>query len=612
MSVVEKVRLSFYLTHTYAGDVTATLIAPDLTSVVVYQDIGGVSGDDFGTSAADADRCVLDDDAATSIMSSAPPYVGSLRPTNAMTPFVGVSSAGTWRLLLQDNSTGDTGTLQAASLFLTVAGDESRYETIDTPLAIPDDSFEPGVEASFVVEGTFDAAVQASYEVRVTPLILGVPGGVELPPSGPNNLTVIEEVDTTEVLQYGGVRVNMAVNEGRTGEVTISMHDPIAATLQPYQQALWIALRRPGEVLSEPLLHGQCNVRMDFAAETLTLVAQDPYAGKAHHHQVRRGDIALNVDSTRGRLPAHAESIDLIVEAARNIASQQDRDMPALGMRVSLKSDFTDPIVEESPPIEFERFQEVVDLTQQIVRMVGGPDMDVCPPFQWGADYGYASMDLYHAPTDPEAPGEDELGRNLDPADPDDPQPGEVIFELGRGLDNLEALSSDPGRPTTHAHVYDSEKNHRRTAADIASSQLIGAWVDAIEADFGIPRATVAVPEPDDTPLHKIAQARVRAYGVPPAFFTCVLRPIDVLPAQFGHPQWRFSVPEGVPYVGGDFYLGDYVRVRALVGEVSFSTLARIVGAEFTQDETNGLPRLQLSLIPAVGGTADENDEEAP
>src|SRR5687768_7848036 len=100
----------------------------------------------------------------------------------------------------------------------------------------------------------------AEFEVRITPLMLGVPGEMENNPAG---ATHIEEEDTTLVEQFADLEVNHDLNEFRTGKVTLSIHDPIVADLEPFAQAVWIGYKRPLETLSEAILYGQCNVITD-------------------------------------------------------------------------------------------------------------------------------------------------------------------------------------------------------------------------------------------------------------------------------------------------------------------------------------------------------------
>lgn len=462
------------------------------------------------------------------------------------------------------------------------------------------------------------------FEVRVTPLIRGVPGLTEKEAGG---LTPIDVSDTVLIPQFHGLRCERSVNDGCIASVKLSMHwdqdvavgDAVEA-LDALTQALWIGFWRPGENLAEAIFWGQCNVLDDFGTGEVELVGADPYAGKARSHYIRRGDPALNIDSERGSLPAHAYSAETIFDAARNTPEQQDREMPAFAMRDDYMADFGSP--DDAAPLEFERGQEVYGLHQLILDSFDGPDADIRPPFFFPSEF-YAFAEHYKSPQHaiPAAGSEwggDVLGRNLDPADPDDPQPGEVVFQMGYEgnpelppgtRDNITACRVDPSKPITHQHYLDASRDYRVTVADAASSYLRGAWVGFNQADFTITRSSRTTPA-DTTALLLLAKAIVAAYGVPPKHITVRLRKPDLagMPL-YGHPLWPASVPEGVERTGGDWYLGDYVRVRARKGRRSLDMLARITKAIFTQDGSNDLPEVDIELIPAEGGTPGPNTD---
>lgn len=454
---------------------------------------------------------------------------------------------------------------------------------------------------------------KAEFEVRITPLMRGVPGGMEVD-GAPSGVTVIEESDTTLVQQILDLEVNHDLNDFRTGTVVLSIHDPIVADLEPFAQAVWIGYKRPLETLSEAILYGQCNVVTDYAAERVTLEIQDPSL-RLQHHYIRRGDEALNVDKNRGRLELHPDSIYPIVEAARNIDLQQNRNVPALGLYVD--TFYFTGAIEEASFIDFERGQECWDLIQQIVRGVSGPDIDIVPQWTFPTSGWYAILDA-HDPADPPNPVSTALSRNLDPVDPDDPDPGEVVFDFGIGQDNLEALEERPTRPTTHAHVLDEPAVFRETSADADSSEQVGVFVDWIGVGFAIRLPTrgsdglgnhTVVPA-DTSPLRAIADAHIKAYGRPPRFLTLTLRPDDALGFHYGHPNWIYSVPEGVEYQGGEWYIGDLVRVRGVRGERSVNELVRIVGVKFKYDLQRDLVIVSVNTIPAVGGVPGRDLEE--
>jgi subtilisin-like proprotein convertase family protein len=94
------------ISHTYDGDLTLTLIAPDGRSVKLVGAKGG-SGQDFvGT--------VFDDAAATPIRSTTPaPFTGAFRPAQPLAALDGAPLAGTWTLRVSDSTLGNVGVIDA-------------------------------------------------------------------------------------------------------------------------------------------------------------------------------------------------------------------------------------------------------------------------------------------------------------------------------------------------------------------------------------------------------------------------------------------------------------------------------------------------------------------
>src|SRR3954454_19123957 len=94
------------ITHTYDGDLTITLIAPDGRSVLLVNQRGG-NGDNFANT-------VFDDNATSTIRSTtAAPFTGSYKPAEPLSNLDGAPLGGTWTLKVVDNSNGDFGTLDA-------------------------------------------------------------------------------------------------------------------------------------------------------------------------------------------------------------------------------------------------------------------------------------------------------------------------------------------------------------------------------------------------------------------------------------------------------------------------------------------------------------------
>jgi subtilisin-like proprotein convertase family protein len=94
--------VNFRILHSYVGDLTIKLIAPNGSSIILAQRIGG-DGDNYA-------QTRLVSSGATPITSGAAPFIGTY---NAQEPFslLTGTAAGTWQLVINDLSLGDAGTL---------------------------------------------------------------------------------------------------------------------------------------------------------------------------------------------------------------------------------------------------------------------------------------------------------------------------------------------------------------------------------------------------------------------------------------------------------------------------------------------------------------------
>jgi uncharacterized repeat protein (TIGR01451 family) len=120
-STIGKVTVAVYLTHTFDFDLQLQLIAPDGTTVALSRNNGG-SGDNYGAGCSpDGLRTHFDDAALTPIEAGTAPFVGTFKPTEALSAFnlrSGTNVNGIWKLHVVDQLAIDTGAIQCWSLNL--------------------------------------------------------------------------------------------------------------------------------------------------------------------------------------------------------------------------------------------------------------------------------------------------------------------------------------------------------------------------------------------------------------------------------------------------------------------------------------------------------------
>ena len=141
--IVFDVNATVNITHSYDGDLTATLSAPDGTSVLLFGNVGDLNDNFVNTT--------LDDEAATAIAAGTAPFTGSFRPAFPLSAMDGKTLAGTWTLTVVDTSAEDTGTLNS----WTVAAAPGPVCSVPPPV---------GKRADFDRDGYADLAVGVPEE----------------------------------------------------------------------------------------------------------------------------------------------------------------------------------------------------------------------------------------------------------------------------------------------------------------------------------------------------------------------------------------------------------------------------------------------------------------
>ena len=115
---ITDVNIGVQFSHSYRGDIRATLVSPTGAVVDLITNVG---------TGADNLNVLFDDSAATNISThntndntaAAPPYQRTFVPEAALASFNGQGSAGTWQLTICDSLNGDAGNFTRADLTLT-------------------------------------------------------------------------------------------------------------------------------------------------------------------------------------------------------------------------------------------------------------------------------------------------------------------------------------------------------------------------------------------------------------------------------------------------------------------------------------------------------------
>lgn len=118
VGTIKSMRVSLWLTHPQAAELSISLIGPDGTTVNLSSGNGGVDAD-YGKNCNA--RTIFDDNAGESItsLSVSPPYWGRYAPEQPLAAFTGKSGAqvnGNWTLRVLDAAGGFTGTIHCWGL----------------------------------------------------------------------------------------------------------------------------------------------------------------------------------------------------------------------------------------------------------------------------------------------------------------------------------------------------------------------------------------------------------------------------------------------------------------------------------------------------------------
>ena len=225
--VVADIDLGVFATHSWRGDIRATLVSPSGTRVqVIDGDTNAVSGDNLNVMLSDENSQIVNTDAATGNHSTtAPlPYANNFRPNAALSAFDGQSANGTWQLELCDLfPTADDGVFQRAHLVVTTV---SAFADLSLGKTVSNAAPAAGATISYTLSVTNSAASpNAATGVTVTDVL---PAGftfVSATGAGSYN-------NGTGIWTVGTVSIGATVSITITGTVSASAGVTVANVAQ--------------------------------------------------------------------------------------------------------------------------------------------------------------------------------------------------------------------------------------------------------------------------------------------------------------------------------------------------------------------------------------------
>ena len=212
--VYSDINVEIDISHTWDGDLEATLVAPDGTAILLFSR-NGSANDNFT-------RTVFDSEASTLISAGVAPFTGRYQPLQSLAPLYNKNAQGTWQLQIRDLVSADVGTLNTFALVF------ARTNTVPSLAAIADVSVAYGLSLSAItLVGTDSDSDPLTYAATIpgtTPST--VPATVSVVG---NQLTIVPATGFV-----GSFTVSVTATDGKatsvakTFQVTVT---PLTATL---------------------------------------------------------------------------------------------------------------------------------------------------------------------------------------------------------------------------------------------------------------------------------------------------------------------------------------------------------------------------------------------
>jgi subtilisin-like proprotein convertase family protein len=206
------------ITHTYDGDLTATLIAPGGQRTTLLNRIGG-SGNNFtGT--------ILDSQAALPLTSGAAPFSGRFRPAGDLNGLAGLSAAGVWTLEISDQASGDAGSLTGWSLEIAAPATPAVFSVLDDGvLRTGGEPFGFGIVSVGARAPTRWVSIRNDGQLPLAVSGIRLPAGFELTSSPLGEIApgatkeIGLQIDTNSTGHYHGSSEFLAATAGTTSTV---------------------------------------------------------------------------------------------------------------------------------------------------------------------------------------------------------------------------------------------------------------------------------------------------------------------------------------------------------------------------------------------------------
>lgn len=391
-------------------------------------------------------------------------------------------------------------------------------------------------------------------------------------------LTDRDGVERARPTNFEGLRVQIPWMDSRIAEVTAPMHDIWAkgdagvASMEPFLHVLKVRYR------SRLVFHGVLlEPEWSFAAGTVTLHAIDPSIFLMHHYL--QGNEAAVTNAT----PADYRASRALVNAARLNTAETDALYRGPGIQIGANY-AADTVRTRRAPLGAEVWGELQEFTSDILspQWLLEPVDDRHPVGD--ASYVYAAGDMVRFNTYAAQGASGGRGRDLTTG------PQAVDLHFGWGADNIEDVVYRPGG---------ANMRNRFTAVDnsetvVAGKELPGRfWVSrhlaSLRARGIIEGRETPEGRKQDSVLQGYADAQIKAYGIPPGYFTVQPR----------SEQGKLGSEYGAPFRYGESYLeNDRIKVQARKGRKSIDLAGRISSVTLLQRDSTENVKAELEMIP--------------